>query len=241
MSVSHRATQKNKAKAPERSPRHHPDDAKRLITQSALQFLWEYPFRELTVAKLMAGTSLSRPAFYQYFDDLHGLAESLLHEIEAAMRQTANPWINGEGEPIAALRVALDGVVRSCVEHGPIIRAVAEAAPLDERLERAWSDFMKRWDDSVEARIKVQQREGLIAKTLDARRTANALNALDAAVLISEFGRRPQGDPDAVLEAIHNIWVGALYGRSPKRLPISNHSVATSTNKKRKTKRRSSK
>jgi hypothetical protein len=100
---------------------------------------------------------------------------------------------------------------------------------------------MKRWDDSVEARIKVQQREGLIAKTLDARRTANALNALDAAVLISEFGRRPQGDPDAVLEAIHNIWVGALYGRSPKRLPISNHSVATSTNKKRKTKRRSSK
>ncbi len=187
----------------------------------------------------MAGTSLSRPAFYQYFDDLHDLAESLLHEIESAMRQRANPWINGEGEPIAALRVALDGVIRSCIEHGPIIRAVAEAAPLDERLERAWSNFMKRWDDSVEARIKAQQREGLIAKTLDAKRTANALNALDAAVLISEFGRRPQGDPDATLDTLHNIWVGALYGRSPKQLRIPEQSGPTSTQKKRNTKPRS--
>ena len=187
----------------------------------------------------MAGTSLSRPAFYQYFDDLHDLAESLLHEVESAMRQTANPWINGEGEPIAALRVALDGVIRSCVEHGPVIRAVAEAAPLDERLERAWSDFMKRWDDSVEARIKAQQREGLIAKTLDANRTANALNALDAAVLISEFGHQPQGDPDAALETLHSIWVRSLYGRSPKRLRIPKHSEPTRTDNKRNTKPRS--
>ena len=169
----------------------------------------------------MAGTGLSRPAFYQYFDDLHDLAESLLREIETVMHQTANPWIRGEGEPIAALRVSLRGVVQTSVEHGPVLRAVAEAAPLDERLERAWSTFMMRWDDAVEARIKTQIREGLITKSLDARQTANALNALDATVLISKFGRRPQSDPDTVLETLHNIWVGTLYSRAPKRVRAS--------------------
>jgi hypothetical protein len=127
------------------------------------------------------------------------------------MRQTANPWLAGEGDPVAAIRVALAGVIQTCVDHGPILRAVSEAAPLDERLEQAWSAFMDRWDDAVEHRIQCEQREGLIPMSLDARRMANALNALDAAVLIAEFGRNPQGDPDAVLGTLHHIWVATLY------------------------------
>ncbi len=100
-----------------------------------VRFLWERPFRDLTVAELMAGTTLSRPAFYQYFDDLHDLIVQLLHEVEVVMHGTANPWISGEGEPVAALREALAGVIQTCVDHGPILRAVSDAAPLDERLE----------------------------------------------------------------------------------------------------------
>ena len=65
------------------------------------------------------------------------------------MHQTTNPWINGEGEPIAALRESLKGGVQTCVDQGPIFRAVSEAAPLDERLEQTWSAFMGRWDDLV--------------------------------------------------------------------------------------------
>ncbi|MHC4909412.1 MAG: hypothetical protein ACYTF9_06810, partial [Planctomycetota bacterium] len=143
--------------------------------------------------------------------------ESLLRDVEIIMHQTANPWITGEGEPIAALRKSLGGVVRTCVEHGPIIRAVVEAAPLDKRLERAWAAFVRRWDDAVEARIKAQQRAGLIPR-MDARRVAHALNALDAAVLIAEFGRRPQGDPRAALNTLHRIWVGTLYTQPPDTL-----------------------
>jgi AcrR family transcriptional regulator len=184
---------------------------------SAVRFLWEHNFRDLTIGELMAETPLSRPAFYQYFKDLHQLIESLLSEVEAVMHQTANPWINGEGEPIAALLESQKGVVQTCVDHGPIFRAVAEAAPLDERLERTWSVFTGAWDDLVEARIKAQQRDGLISKSLHARRIASALNSLDTALLIAEFGRRPQGDPKAVLETLHHIWVSTLYGGFPQK------------------------
>jgi TetR/AcrR family transcriptional regulator, ethionamide resistance regulator len=204
---------------PPRSSRHTAEEARREIADSAVRFLWGHPFRDLTIAELMAGTALSRPAFYQYYHDLHDLLESLLREIEAVMRQAANPWILGEGEPIAALRTSLAGVVQTCVDHGPIFRAVAEAAPLDARLEAAWSAFMGRWDDAVSARIAAHQAAGLV-RALDARRMANALNALDAAVLFAEFGTPPQGDPEAVLDTLHAIWVGALYGCAPGRVEL---------------------
>lgn len=187
---------------------------------SAVRFLWVPSFRDLTVGELMEDTPLSSPASYQYFTDMHALVESLLREAGAVMHQTANPWINGEGEPIAALRKSLLGVVQTCVDHGPVFRAISEAAPLDERLEQTWTAFMGRWDDQVEARIKWQQQYGLISKSLNARRIANALNWLDATLLIAQFGRRPQGNPKAVLDTLHHVWVATLYGQPPSTMGI---------------------
>jgi len=199
-----------------RATRHAPEEARREIQNSAARFLQERPFRDLTVTALMAGTTLSRPAFYQYFEDIHHLILSLLAEIEAIMHDTANPWIRGHGEPVVALKESLGGVVQTCVDHGPVLRAIAEAAPLDERLEAAWRGFMGRWDDAVETRILAQQTAGLVPP-FDARRMAVALNKLDASVLIAEFGKRPQGDAKEVLATLHRIWVGALYREGTKR------------------------
>ena len=222
MSVGSNKSRRVSPKRRKRSRRHSPEEARREIMDSAVRFLWEHSFRDLTVGELMVDTPLSRPAFYQYFKDLHELIESLLSGVEAVMHQTAHPWINGEGEPIAALRKSLKGVVQTCVDHGPVFRAVSEAAPLDERLEQTWSAFMGRWDDQVEARIKLQQQDGLISKSLNARRIANALNSVDATLLIAQFGRRPQVNPKAVLDTLHHIWVATLYSQPPRELRISN-------------------
>jgi AcrR family transcriptional regulator len=228
MSVTPRDYPAAQSKARKRSRRHSPEEARREIIDSAVRFLWEHNFRDLTIGELMGETPLSRTAFYQYFADMHELIESLLRDAAAVMHQTANPWFSGEGEPIAALRVSLKGVVQTCVDHGPIFRAVSEAAPLDERLEQTWSEFMGTWDDQVEARIKAQQKEGLIIKSLDARRIANALNALDATLLIAEFGHRPQGDPKAVLDTLHHVWLTTLYGQPPSKSKRSNKTYRTS-------------
>ena len=206
-----------RAIGPKRSHRHAPEEARREILDSATQFLRKHHFRDMTVGAVMAGTTLSRPAFYQYFTDVHDLIVSLLRDIEAIMHQTANPWISGEGKPIAALRESNRGVVETCVKHGPIIRAIVEAAPRDERLEQAWKSFMERWDDAVEAQIVAQQRDGLIPP-LDARRIANALNSLDVNLVIAAFGRHPQDDPKEVLETMHRVWSSTLYGRPPRAL-----------------------
>jgi len=180
------------------------------ILDTALEFLWSHPFREMTVAALMAPTTHSRPAFYQYFRDLHELIESLLLEIEEAILTVAAPWFTGTGDPVQLLHESLAGLVSVGYERGPVLRAVADAAPTDERLDRAWSELLGRFDDAVTARIEADQAQGLIP-AFDARPVAVAFNRLDAYTMIEAFGRRPRKPPEPVLGAMMRVWTSTLY------------------------------
>ncbi len=180
------------------------------ILAGALKFLWTRPFRELTVAEVMSFSGASRPAFYQYFSDVHELMETLLQGIEDDIFDVATPWFEGEGDPIPRLQQTISGLVRVCYRQGPILRAVAEAAPLDARLEQAWLNFLKKFDDAVAHRIEEQQAVGLI-EPFDARPIAIALNRMDASLLIHHFGRRPRSQQQPVREAIMRIWMSTLY------------------------------
>ena len=55
----------------------------------------------------------------------------------------------------------LENMVRVCYQRGPILRAVSDAAPMDERLEKSWTQFVKGFDDAVTQRIEQQQAAGL--------------------------------------------------------------------------------
>ena len=181
------------------------------ILDNALKFLWTHPFRELTVGELMSITGTSRSAFYQYFTDLHDLMETLLHGIQDDIFGVAEPWFHGEGDPVPLLQESLSGLVKVCYQRGPILRAVVDAAPMDERLELAWTNFLKSFDDAVTERIEQQQAAGLIP-AFDARPVAVALNRMDASVMVQQFGRRPRGNPDSVLKSITRVWISTLYG-----------------------------
>ncbi len=180
------------------------------IIENALSFLWVHPFRELTVAKLMAGTGVSRPAFYQYFADLYELMEALLKGMQGEILASTRVWLQGQGEPVPLLHEALAGLVRVCYERGPILRAITDAAATDDRLEEIWGEFMASFDDAVAATIERQQRGGQIPP-FPARPVAVALNRLDAALLIEQFGRQPRGSQEVAVAALTRIWTSTLY------------------------------
>lgn len=187
------------------------DRTRQSILDGALEFLWSRPFREMTVAGLMSVSGASRSAFYQYFADLHELMEVLLREIEHEIFAVARPWFEGEGDPIPLLKESLTGLVGVCYRQGPILRAISDAAPMDERLEKAWSSFLNDFDDAVANRIEQHQAAGLI-KPFDARPTAIALNRMDACLAIHHFGRRPRGKQKMVFDVMLRVWISTLYG-----------------------------
>lgn len=184
---------------------------RRAILDGALKFLWTHPFRDLTVAELMALTGTSRSAFYQYFQDLHDLMETLLRGLEEDIFRVAAPWFKDEGEPTLLLQETIEGLVRVCYQQGPVLRAVSDAAPMDARLEKAWKGFLCDFDDAVTAQIEKQQQAGGI-KPFDARAVAIALNRMNAALMINHFGQRPRGNQVSVCTTVTRIWITTLYG-----------------------------
>jgi len=186
-----------------------------MILDAALEFLWSNPFREMTVRSVMESTNLSRSAFYRHFHDLHQVMESLLLDLEQEILRGAAPWLTRPGPPLDLLHESLSGLVRVCYQRGPILRAIVDAAPTDERLDRIWNGFLERFDVAVESRIEEDQRQGLI-REVDARSMAVALNRLDVAELAAAFGRRPRRTSGPVFDVLFRIWSSALYGPKPQ-------------------------
>ena len=198
--------------SPQPSPRIGKSERTRAdILNSALDFIWSHPFRDMKVSLLMASTGVSRSAFYQYFNDLHEVMEILLDTVREEIQSATGAWFTGVGDPVVLLNESLDGLVDVCYHRGPILRAIADAAPTDKRLEKDWAQFFAEFNDAVSTRIEADQEQGLIPD-FTARPVAIALNHLDAYTLIDAFGRRPRSKQEPVREALARIWISTLYG-----------------------------
>ena len=189
------------------------DKTQQSILDAALDYLWTKPYRSLTVNQLMSRAGSSRSAFYRYYEDLPAMMEHLLNEYKDKIMAATTAWLKGEGDPISMLKDSLGNMVEVSYQYGPILRAVLDAAPMNERLEKAWTSFAKDFDDAVTHQIEHQQKAGLI-KPFDARPVAMALNRMDSEMVSHHFGRLPRGNQASVLDAILRVWVATLYGDS---------------------------
>ena len=205
------------------------DRTQQLILDAALNYLWTQPYRNLTVNKLMSLTGNSRSAFYRYYEDLPAMMEHLLNELEEKIRAATAAWFTEDGDPIPLLKESLGNMVSVCYKYGPILRAVSDAAPMHERLEKAWALFVKNFNDAVTHRIEQQQALGLI-KSFDARPVATALNLMDADLVRHHFGRLPRGNRASVLDAILRVWVATLYGDSALNTCFSDEKTSVNQN-----------
>jgi AcrR family transcriptional regulator len=198
--------------SPQPAPRVAKSDRTRAaILNAALDFVWSHLFCDMTVTTLMASTGVSRSAFYQYFEDLYEVMETLLDMLQGEILVVAEPWLARAGDPIALMQETLAGLVDVCYQRGPFLRAITDAASTDARLEKAWVLFLAGFDDAATARIEADQKQGLIPD-FEARPVAFALNRLDTYTLLQAFGQHPRKQPEPVQEALTRIWISTLYG-----------------------------
>jgi len=203
---------KSKAPSTSYSKLRKSEKTKQKILDTALEFLWSKSFRELTVKGLTDEAEISRTCFYLYFEDLHNLMEELLSDLEGEISAAAMPWFTAKSDVTSKLCESLYGVLRACYHRGPIFRAIVEAAPMDERLEKCWNDFVKGFDDAVTTRITQDQMDGL-ASNFEPRPVAIALNRMDIGIVIHHFGSTPQSDIQSVYYSTARIWLNTIYGK----------------------------
>ena len=190
------------------------EEARAEILDVAEQFLRERSVGELTVGDLMERTTIGRSAFYAYFRDRYHLLAALLERLEAELVEAARPWLSGSGhaDPVADVRSALEGTVAVWSAHGPVLRAIAEAAGHDAQVDAAYRwGLLERFITAVAERIEEGQALGRIG-ALDPRETAAALILMNERYLADRMGRIPQANSEAAVEALYCIWGAVLYG-----------------------------
>lgn len=192
--------------------RHDPRETEREILDAAERLLRERPFRELTVQTVMARTGLKRPAFYIHFRDRHELALRVVDRIRDELLIVADRWFEGYGSS-ADLRSALEGVAAVYVEHGPVLRALADASGSDATVEAAYRALVQRFVDATARRIRAEQAAGRVAE-IDPDETARALVWLNESYLREALGRAPIAEPSTVVDVLEHIWIATLYGAS---------------------------
>ena len=207
----------------DRGPRRRrsPEEAERAILAAARAFLEERPFREMTVEGVMVRTGLSRPAFYAYFRDRYEVVTRLLEGIGGLLFALDWRWLSGgevEEEAREVLVDALRAGSQTFVEYGSVLRAIADAAGYDGRVEQVYRyGLIERLVAAVASRISRDVKAGLSPAELEPQETARALVLMTERYLLDTFGR-PERCPSheetgVVIGTLEGIWVRTLYGQ----------------------------
>lgn len=200
--------------APVRRKPQSPAESEREIVAAADKVLRERPFHELTVDAIMRETGLKRPSFYVHFRDRNDVILRVVATIGDELFDAASHWYRDESEPVSSARRALEGVVAVYRRHGPVLKAVADAATDDADVEHAYLALVQRFTDAAADHIRKEQRAGR-ARGVDARPTAEALTWLVERYLAQKLGRGESGDPAELADTLLRIWVRTIYGDRP--------------------------
>jgi AcrR family transcriptional regulator len=197
--------------AARRRPRHDPRETEREILEAAEALLRERPFREVTVGAIMDATRLKRPAFYAHFRDRYDLVLRVVQQIGDEIARAAEPWLAGTGHPAQDIRASFEALTAVYAEHGPVLRALSEAALSDEQVEATYRGLVQRFIDATAHRMHEEQAAG----NIDVRHvdeTARALVWLVESYVTETLGGRTQADPATVADVLQQIWLATLYG-----------------------------
>jgi len=181
------------------------------IVAAAEALLRERPFRELTVDEVMRRTELSRPSFYVYFRDRHHLVLRVVEHIGNELRAMSGRWYTGAGDGPALAREAMEGIAEVYAEHGPVLRALADAAADDPEVERVYSALVQSFIDATVQHIEAETASGRVLP-LDPHETARALVWMMERYLNLSLGREPATERETVARTLTTIWTRVLYG-----------------------------
>ncbi len=170
-------------------------------------------FEELSVDELMREAGLGRTLFYRHFDDLGDLllraGREAITELFEAQQALGLPQA---ADAPSAIRQALEPAVGVYARHGPLLRAITEAAATDERIAEGYLANRRRFDVLVEDALRAM---GPLSRVplADAGETARALNLLNEHYLLDAFGREPRVSAPTALQTLTEIWFALLHRR----------------------------
>jgi TetR/AcrR family transcriptional regulator, ethionamide resistance regulator len=180
------------------------------IVAATAELVRRRSYAELSVEEIMAAAGLGRTLFYRHFDDLADL-------LQRAGREAIEELLEAEialGRTRAdlgpdAVREAMASAVAAYHRHGPLLRAIREAAASDEQIAAGYVAMRERFDAVAEQALRATADERRHAPA-DVAETARALNLLNEGYLLDAFGREPRVSVATAEQTLTEIWTAIL-------------------------------
>jgi AcrR family transcriptional regulator len=174
------------------------------IVAAAEEELRTRPLRDVSVEEVMERAGLTRTLFYRHFDDLFDLVLSVARPAFDDLFAVDEAVLQAQADEGDRLRQAIAPAVALFAEHGPLIRAVAEASVFDVAVEEIYQGALDRFAALTERFLKQ-----VGAPVADRAQTARALTFLNVGYLLDSFGSKPRVTPEAATTTILELWRAA--------------------------------
>jgi AcrR family transcriptional regulator len=178
------------------------------IVAAAEAALRERPFRDVSVEELMERAGLARTQFYRHFDDLSDLVLTVTGDAFAELLTAQEQLVEVAEMTRANLRAAIAPAVEAFAGHGPLVRAVSEAAVHDSAVEEVFTAVQERYVALVERLVRRAAAAG--APIADPAQTARLLHLGNVAYFIDVFGHEPAVGPEVALDTVVATWCAVL-------------------------------
>ena len=193
--------------------RHTREQSRERIVAAAEGLVRRTPFAELTVDDVMREAGFGRTIFYRHFDDL---GELLMRAGREAIDDLLDAQVAfsrarmGDGPDV--VRSAIEPAVAVYERHGPLLRAISEAAPVDERIAAGQQAMRERFRELVEQALRASPNL-IVDPSADPAEVARALNLMNENYLLDTFGREPRVSPETAIHTLSAIWLALIDGR----------------------------
>jgi TetR/AcrR family transcriptional regulator, ethionamide resistance regulator len=190
--------------------RHTREESRRRIIAAATELIRDRSYAELSVGEIMERAGFGRTIFYRHFDDLGDL---LMRAGREAMEELFQIELHvgppREGAEAEVVRAAIEPAVAVFYRHGPLLRAMAEAAAGDEQVAAGHAAFRQRFDDLVVEAVRELPK--FASRPADEiAEIARALNLLNTSYLLDAFGRDPRISGEAAVRTLSEIWLAVV-------------------------------
>jgi AcrR family transcriptional regulator len=181
------------------------------IIAAATELIRRTPYGALTVDDVMREAGAGRTIFYRHFDDLADLLRRAGREAFEALLQAEQELREAHaGGQADIARAAIAPAVAVYRQHGPLLRAIAEAAAIgDEQIAAGQQAMLERFDELVAEVLRASPKLSGRSDD-DIAETARALNLMNMNYLLDAFGREPRVSTETAVQALSAIWTAVL-------------------------------
>ena len=187
------------------------------LIQAALDQAVAGSFKDLTVEGITREAGVSRSAFYVYFGDKEELLLGALEDLIAShQNRLGNCW--PEGDPRRGVEKALYDIARVYADNSELLGLAHETSTYDEEVRELWSVLLESIVEGTADQIRTRQREGAIARSLDAEALANGLVLMTERSFQVNLGQDDRG-AESVAAELTKVWWAALFPHPQEKAP----------------------